>query len=104
MCASSRPLTSPHGFSLVDGSPVTLTSDSGKIAQPWALAKSNVPAFAGSTSVSLPPSTASALLAAGSETLNAPVVPSTFQSASGPGPDALVTSEPEPDRYSPLVV
>src|SRR3954452_8594728 len=103
MCASIMPRTSPHGLGIVDGAPSTLTSDSGKIAQPSARVKSNVAPAAGSTSTSLPPETPSALPAAGSETLNAPVVPSTFQSAFGPGSDALATSEPEPDRKSPLV-
>jgi hypothetical protein len=86
MWASVSPLTSPHGVGKVDGSPVTSTSDSGNVAQPSAGANANVPAFAGSTSVSPPPaSVASALPAAGSETLKAPVVPSTLQSASALG-------------------
>src|SRR3954471_19748532 len=100
MCASIMPLISPHGVGDVDGSPVMLISDSGKTAQPSALSKPKAPASPGATSFSAPePSAASALPAAGSETLNVPPPwESTFQSACGLASSALVVASPEPAR------
>jgi hypothetical protein len=91
MCASIRPRTSPNGYLPFDGVPVAVVTASGNSLQPPALSNLNSPAAPGSTSASLPALTPSALLCAGSSTLNAPPGAScTVQSPDGPPSDARV--------------
>src|SRR6478735_8396861 len=86
MCASRKPFTQPQGEAAFDGAPVTPVSDSGNAVQPSAFVKPNVvPApkvSSGPVAVSFEPPLLS---------VNAPVVPSTTQSAAGPGASAVPT-------------
>src|SRR5436190_3130208 len=84
MWASRKPLTQPHGEGAVEGAPVTPVPDSGNVAQPSVLVNPNrVPApnvSTGPVAVSFEPPTVS---------VNAPAVPVTVQSASGPAAAAV---------------